>query len=129
MQQQECPSVTSPSSRSRIDPAANLHSQIFGFTARGRLCSSRPGGRGPAVTVVAAPRSMAGREASWGRGCAGAGAVLLHPPSSISTHGPWEPMWSLLRGQHLCHERRGSARVSSRPPHGHRSPIPPSPGS
>lgn len=36
----------SPGSRSRIDPAANLHSQIFGFAERGRLCSSRPGGRG-----------------------------------------------------------------------------------
>lgn len=86
MQQEECPSVTSPSSRSRIDPAANLHSQIFGFTARGRLCSSRPGGRGPAVTAVAAPRSMAGREASWGRGCAGAGPCCsTHDPPSAPT--------------------------------------------
>lgn len=79
-----------PASRSRIDPAANLHSQIFGFAARGRLSSSRPGGRGPAVTVAAAPRSMAGRAGSWGglrvrgRGCGGLRpwCSTHHPPSA-----------------------------------------------
>lgn len=96
-----------PASRSRIDPAANLHSQIFGLAARGRLCSSRPGGRGPAMTAAAAPRSMAGRAPSGAGGC-GTGAA----PTILHQH-PREPVWSPLRGQHLCHERRGVLQAPS----------------
>lgn len=102
-----------PASRSRIDPAANLHSQIFGFAARGRLCSSRPGGRGPAVTVAAAPRSMAGRAASG----AGAVSVVQHPRSSISTHG--SPCGARSGGSTCA---RSAGAQPGRPPgplHGH----------
>lgn len=108
-----------PASRSRIDPAANLHSQIFGFAARARLCSSRPGGRGPAVTVAAAPRSMAGRAASWGRGCGGLQpwCSTHHPPSAPTA--TWSPCGARSGGSTCA--TSGGARPG-RPPgplHGH----------
>lgn len=110
VQQEECPSVTSPR-----QPQQNRSGRQF--------AQSNIWLRGAGPALLEPPRWARAR--GDGGGCSaidggtcgerGRGCVRGAAPTILHQH-PREPMWSPLRGQHLCQERRSSARASSRPP-------------